>query len=92
MPKLVSASAKENYILELIYDDGLTGEYSCADLIEKEEFAKLKDVSVFNSVTVNPVTNDVFWDKNTTLCHNALHKYLELQRLMKVFKIDVDEE
>lgn len=89
MALLISVTPKENYILELKYDDGLEGEYSCAELLKKDEFIKLADINVFNSVSVNPVTNDVYWDKDTTLCSNALYKHLGLQRLMKVFKIDI---
>jgi len=87
----MSVKAKDDYKLELKYDDGLEGEYSCADLLQREDFQKLKNTGYFNSVSVHPVTNDVCWDKDIVLCKNALHKHLELQRLMKVFRIDLDK-
>lgn len=91
MANLISATPKEGYKLELRYDDGLEGIYSCADLLQKDEFKNLADVKVFNNVSVNPITNDVYWDKEMSLCKNALHKHLGLQRLMQVFKIDLDK-
>lgn len=92
MALLVSVTPKENYKLELKYDDGLEGEYSCAELLQKDDFKKLADINFFNNVSVNPKTNDVYWDKDTTLCSNALYKHLGLQRLMRVFKIDLEKK
>ena len=92
MAILTSVTPEGEYRLKLKFDDGLEGEYSCADLLQKEEFRKLADINVFNSVSINPVTNDICWDKDTTLCKDALYKYLELHRLMKVFRIDLDEK
>jgi hypothetical protein len=89
---LISVTPKENYKLELKFDDGLEGEYSCTDLLQNDEFRNLADVDVFNNVSVNLATNDIVWDKDMVLCSNALYKQLELKRLMKVFKIDLDKE
>jgi hypothetical protein len=91
LPNLISVLPKEDYKLELKYDDGLEGEYPCGDLLTREEFNKLNDKTVFNSVTIDTQSNDVCWGKDMFLCKNALYKHLELQRLMKVFKIDLDK-
>jgi hypothetical protein len=89
---LISVLPKENYILELKYDDGLEGEYSCVELLKDKVFKSLADVNLFNTAAIDPVTNDIFWDAKMTLCSNALYKQLELKRLMKVFKIDLEKE
>lgn len=91
MPILISVVPKKEYVLELKYDDGLEGEYSCAYLLQKEEFSRLNDMNVFNQVTIDEKSNDIYWGKEMFLCKDALYKHLELQRLMKVFKIDLDK-
>ena len=91
LPNIISIAPKGNYILDIKYDDGLEGEYSCTYLLEKEEFSKLNDINVFNSAAIDERSNDVCWGKDMFLCKNALYKHLELQRLMKVFKIDLDK-
>lgn len=92
MAKLISVVPNCNYKLFLRFDDGLAGEYSCTELIKNKEFEKLADTDVFNNVAIDPVTNDVYWDKETAICSAALYKQLELKRLMKVFKIDPEKE
>jgi len=91
MAQLVSVRALDDYKIELKYDDGLEGEYSCADLLNKEEFNSLNDPNVFYCASIDERTNDVCWGSTMSICKNALHKHLELQRLMKVFKIDLDK-
>jgi hypothetical protein len=91
LPTLISVLPKEDYKLQLKYDDGLEGEYSCTYLLEKEEFARLNEISLFSKVTIDKKSNDVCWGEEMFLCKDALYKHLELQRLMKVFKIDLDK-
>lgn len=91
MPNLIDVRPLEGFKLELKYDDGLEGEFSCADLMKKEEFAPLSDINFFNNVSIDKSSNDVCWGTKLFLCKNALHKTLELQRLMKVFKLDLDK-
>ena len=91
MPKLLSVEPKENFTLLLKYDDGLEGEYPCSDILKQEEFSKLNDITLFTKVSLDPQSNNVCWDGNTTLCKNALYKHLELQRLMKIFQIDLNK-
>lgn len=92
MPNLIEVRPLEGFKLELKYDDGLEGEFSCTDLMKKEEFAPLNDLIFFKDVSIDKLSNDVCWGNKLFLCKNALYKTLELQRLMKVFKIDVEKE
>lgn len=92
MANLIEVHPLEGFKLSLKYDDGLEGEFSCADLMKKEEFAPLSDIDLFNKVSIDKLSNDVCWGNKLFLCKNALHKTVELQRLMKVFKIDLEKE
>ena len=60
-PKIEKAEYVSGYILRLRFADGVTGDVDLSDELWGEVFEPLKDLSVFQSVELNPELNTVMW-------------------------------
>lgn len=76
MIKVISVEAKDNYILSLIFNDGLQGEISIADRLFGEMFEPLKNYEYFSQVKVDEY-GVVFWPNEADLATDVLYKKIK---------------
>ncbi len=91
MAEIKDVKVIEHWKLSVEYDDGLEGEISLSHLSGKPEYKSLSNYDYFKSVCFDDESGDLIWDNGISLCKNAIYKQLELKRLAKSLKIDLDK-
>ena len=92
MPKLTLVKAKKNFRLYLKYSDGKDGIIDLNRLKDRIGFKSLCNPHLFETVFIDPDTNDICWEGGITICKDAVYRQLELKQLMKNLHIDIDKE
>ena len=92
MAKPIDVKISDELRLYVKYSDGLDGEISLKHLLKRNEYSFLKDKDERDKVYIDELTSDICWTNGTNLCKNAIYKQLELKRLIKRLKIDLDKE
>lgn len=72
-PTAKKVTAKENYILEIIFDNGEVKEFDTKPYIKGEWYGKLQNVSYFNSAYTDGFT--VAWPEGQDICPDELYEY-----------------
>lgn len=88
----VFVKAVGNSKIFLKYSDGMEGELQLSYLKEKSGYEILKDSSAFGNVFIDEISKDICWDKNISICKNAVYKQLELINMMKRLGIELEKE
>ena len=74
MIRIVSASPRPGFCLEVAFNDGLTGIFPVEPERRGGVFLKLLEAQIFNAVTVNPDFGCVEWPGGIDLCPTAMHE------------------
>ena len=82
----------KNSVIYLKYSDGMEGEIDLNKTINRNNYDKLKEPSIFSQVYIDEKTRDICWACGVEMCQNALYKQLELIALMKRLKVDINKE
>ncbi len=88
----VFVKAVGNSKIYLKYSDGMEGELQLSYLKEKPGYEILKDSSAFGNVFIDEISKDICWNKNISICKNAVYKQLELINMMKRLGIELEKE
>ena len=72
MKKITRAIALADYLLELTFDDGLSGCVDLSDLVGKGVFTLWRDRRFFEQVRVGPA-GELAWGDRIDLCPDALY-------------------
>lgn len=70
-PRLKSARPRENYTLDLVFENGKNGVYDCSDLLGFGIFEELKEFSYFKQVSV--AFGTVVWPHGQDICPDTLY-------------------
>ena len=70
-PNLKTVTAREDYVLELIFENGETGVFDCTSLLNFGVFQELKDLEYFKQVFVTFGT--VAWPHGQDICPDTLY-------------------
>lgn len=82
MNRIVSAEPMSGYRLKVVFNDGLSGIFAVEPEKRGGVFSKLRDVGVFNSVSVNQDFGCVEWPGGIDLCPDTMHQAIVEQRSM----------
>ena len=74
LPNIISVEAKENYILRIIFDDGLVKELSIKPFIKKGVSSSLKDEDFFKKVRAE--NGYITWPNGFDFCPEFLRNYV----------------
>lgn len=92
MPKVVSVTAKNGYVLALQFDDGIGGDISIADRLFGPLFEPLRDEAFFCQVTIDQF-GAVSWQNGADLDPQALYEVIRKMSLEDGYKaMAADEE
>jgi hypothetical protein len=75
MPRIVSVRPLETYELEITFSDGTRGNVSLKDRLFGPMFEPLRDVSLFQQITVDEY-GAVCWPNGADLAPDALYEQL----------------
>jgi hypothetical protein len=81
MRKVVSAKARENYRLELVFDDGSSRLFDATPYLEKGIFVELKDPEYFRKFRL--AFGTVQWANEQDFASETLYAESELLELKK---------
>ncbi|MGL1891412.1 MAG: DUF2442 domain-containing protein [Spirochaetaceae bacterium] len=63
IPKIINVYPKEHLILSIIFSDGVTREYDCSKIINRNDhYEKLKDDNFFKNVHIDVGGHGISWD------------------------------
>jgi hypothetical protein len=71
-PRVISVRAKDNYKLELEFDNGEMGTYDCAPLLNFGVFQELRDEQYFRQVRAEGGT--IVWPHEQDICPDTLYE------------------
>ncbi len=91
MAKPILVKAAGELKLYVKYSDGLEGEINLSRHKDDSDYKMLLEESYFSTVTIDEKTKDICWSNGISLCKNAVYKQLELKRLAKSLKLDLDK-
>lgn len=79
IPRIKSVKALDNYVLEVVFDDGKTGLYDVKTDIEIiESYKDLENIyGLFNQVQLDESRTCVFWNENIDLPSDAIYENLK---------------
>lgn len=79
IPRIESVKALDNYMLEVVFDDGKTGLYDVKTDIEIiESYKDLENIyGLFNQVQLDESRTCVFWNENIDLPSDAIYENLK---------------
>jgi hypothetical protein len=72
MHKVISVLPKDNYVLHLEFDDGVSGDISIKDRLFGSMFEPLKDVGFFNQVSIDSF-GSICWPNDADLDTDVLY-------------------
>ncbi len=85
----VNVKPKKSCILYVEYSNGISAEIDLTFLLKNFIYADLADEQLFNTVYIDPITKDICWKNNITVCKDMLYKHLKLLKLAENLKIDL---
>lgn len=71
-PRVTRVIPKENYMLELHFDNGQTGLFDVSGFLDFPVFAPLKDRAYF--AQVQPMFGSVVWPGGQDICPDSLYE------------------
>ena len=71
-PRVISVTPKDNYLLELHFDNGRTGLFDVRGFLDMPVFAPLKDKDYFSKV--RPMFGAVAWPDGQDICPDTLYE------------------
>lgn len=79
IPRIKSVKPLDNYMLEVVFDDGKTGLYDVKTDIEIiESYKDLENIyGLFNQVQLDESRTCVFWNENIDLPSDAIYENLK---------------
>ena len=87
----VEVKALRELKLYVKYSDGLDGVISLKRHEKDPSYDKLLEFDYFATVSIDKKTKDIYWDNGISLCKNAVYKQLDLIRLAKSLKLDLNK-
>lgn len=75
MRKITRVTVLDEYVLDLIFDDGVTGAVDLSKHVGKGVFELWDDLDAFRSVRIG-AAGELVWDESIDMCPDAL--YLEV--------------
>ncbi|MBI4766153.1 MAG: DUF2442 domain-containing protein [Deltaproteobacteria bacterium] len=72
MAKISKVKVLQDYLLELIFDDGVCGVVDLSDLVGKGVFALWGDRNVFENVRIGSL-GELVWGDQIDLCPDSLY-------------------
>ena len=70
-PNLKTVKARDDYKLDLVFENGETGVFDCTPLLDFGVFRELRDLNYFKKVFVSFGT--VVWPHEQDICPNTLY-------------------
>jgi len=70
-PRVILATPRDDYQLEITFGNGETGIYDCRPLLDFGVFTELKDIQYFRQVRV--VHGTVAWPHEQDICPDTLY-------------------
>ena len=70
-PDLMTVNARDDYKLDLVFENGETGVFDCTPLLDFKVFRELKDINYFKRVFVTFGT--VAWPNEQDICPDTLY-------------------
>lgn len=70
-PIAIKVKPKTNYILDIVFDNGIEKDFDVKPYIKGEWYGELKDVSYFNQVKTNGYS--VEWPNGQDLCPDEIY-------------------
>ena len=86
MRKILNVRPLQAYVLELEFDDGVSGTVDLSDLAGKGVFKAWNDRSVFEAVRIGP-SGELVWGESIDLCPDALYLKVTGQQPEDLFPI-----
>lgn len=80
-PTAVNVFAKDNYMLEIEFDNNEIREFDVKPYIQGEWYGQLKDKAYFNSVKTDGFT--VVWEDGQDICPDELYNNSKLLGIMQ---------
>lgn len=71
-PRIVSVTPKENYVLALVFENGVEKTYDVKPLLTKPVFKPLSDPAVFNAVRIDRI-GSITWGGCMDCCKDVLY-------------------
>lgn len=73
IPNVVAVTVPADFVLRLIFDDGVEGTVDLGDELSGPVFEALRDPDYFRRVTVDPEIGTVVWPNGADLAPEVLH-------------------
>ncbi|MEQ8694743.1 MAG: DUF2442 domain-containing protein [Gammaproteobacteria bacterium] len=70
-PRIIDVTTTDEYILELVFDNGERGSYNCSGLLDFGIFKQLKDLSYFHRART--LDGTVVWPNGQDICPDTLY-------------------
>jgi hypothetical protein len=71
-PKIKKVTAKENYILEVVFENEIKKLYDCKNLFNNSVFERIKNSNYFKKVENNICPYAVVWDDEIDLAESEI--------------------
>jgi hypothetical protein len=78
-PTAIKVAAKENYMLDIDFDNGESGEFDVKPYIKGDWYGHLKDTSYFRMVSTDGFT--VAWPDGQDICPDELYQGITVSSL-----------
>ena len=79
MHRVVSFSIVGPYELDIVFEDGLVRRINFLPILEGELFRPLRDLSVFNGVTIDPQGYTLVWPNGADFDPATLHDWPDIE-------------
>jgi hypothetical protein len=74
IPKLIKAKHIRDYVLELTFDDGLSGQVDFKDKLWGPIFVPLKDETAFRAFSIHPDLDTLCWPNGADFSPEFLYE------------------
>jgi hypothetical protein len=78
LPKVQKAVYRKEYIIEVHFSDGTSGDIDFADELHGELFEPLKDVDKFKQFKIHPDFHTLYWPNGADVAPEFLYKKVQL--------------
>jgi hypothetical protein len=77
MREIIKVIPKENYFLEVTFDDGETVVVNVRSLMDREIFSPLKDKAFFRQVSVDHKFGGICWPLDLSVCQDWIEEEIK---------------
>lgn len=70
-PKAIDVKPLDNYMLEILFDNGKKGIFDVKPYLKYKPFEKLNDIHIFNKVKIGGLS--IEWENGEDICPDELY-------------------